>query len=125
MRKAQEAQKLPPRYDRHCRYLTKEQRAENEAAGLTWTIRFAMPVDGETVVHDEIHGDMVFKNSNLDDMIILKTSGLPPYHLAHLVDDHTMSITHVLRGDEWISSSPLHVQIYKALLSCSNSTWKR
>ncbi len=115
MRKAQEAQKLPPRYDRHCRYLTKEQRAENEAEGKTWTVRFAMPIDGETVVHDEIHGDMVFKNSNLDDMIILKTSGLPPYHLAHLVDDHEMGITHVLRGDEWISSSPLHVQMYEAL----------
>jgi len=114
MRKAQEAQKLPPRYDHHCRYLTKEQRAANEAAGITWTVRFAMPLDGETVVHDEIHGNMVFKNENLDDMIILKTSGLPPYHLAHLVDDHFMEITHVLRGDEWISSSPLHVQLYNA-----------
>ncbi len=115
MRKAQEVLKLPPRYDRHCRYLTKEQRAANEADGLTWTVRFAMPLDGETVVHDEIHSDMVFKNENLDDMIILKTSGLPPYHLAHLVDDHFMGITHVLRGDEWISSAPLHVQMYKAL----------
>ena len=115
MRKAQEAQKLPPRYDRHCRYLTKEQRAENETEGKTWTVRFAMPVDGDTVVHDELHGDMVFKNSNLDDMVILKSNGLAPYHLAHLVDDHEMGITHVLRGEDWISSAPLHVQIYKAL----------
>ncbi len=115
MRKQQEAQKLPPRYDRHCRYLTPEQRAQKEAEGATWTVRFAMPLDDETVVHDELHGDMVFQNANLDDMIILKTNGLPPYHLAHLVDDHFMGITHVLRGEEWISSAPLHVQIYKSL----------
>ncbi|GAC1456201.1 MAG: glutamate--tRNA ligase [Ktedonobacteraceae bacterium] len=115
MRKAQEAQKLPPRYDRHCRNLTKEQRAQKEAEGATWTVRFAMPFDGETIVHDELHGNMVFKNSNLDDMVILKSNGLAPYHLAHLVDDHEMNITHVLRGEDWISSAPLHVQIYNAL----------
>ncbi len=115
VRKEQEAKKLPPRYDRHCRYLTKEQRAEKEAEGATWTVRFAMPLDGETVVHDELHGDMVFKNSNLDDMVILKSNGLAPYHLAHLVDDHEMDITHVLRGEDWIPSAPLHVQIYNAL----------
>jgi glutamyl-tRNA synthetase len=115
MRTAQEAQKLPPRYDRLCRYLTVEERAAKEAAGETWTVRFAMPLDGETVVHDELHGDMVFKNSDLDDSIIMKTSGLPPYHLAHLVDDHLMGITHMLRGEEWISSAPRHVQIYQAL----------
>lgn len=115
MRKEQMAQKLPPRYDRHCRYLTAEQRAANEAAGITWTVRFAMPLDGETVVPDELHGNMVFKNSDLDDMIILKTNGLAPYHLAHLVDDHLMGITHVVRAEEWISSAPRHVQIYQAL----------
>jgi len=115
MRKAQEAQKLPPRYDRRCRYLTPEERAANEAAGQPWTVRFAMPLDGETVVHDQLHGDMVFKNSDLDDFIILKANGLAPYHLAHLVDDHLMGITHVLRGEEWISSAPRHVQIYQAL----------
>ena len=115
VRKAQEAQKLPPRYDRHCRYLTPEERAAQEAAGATWTVRFAMPLDGETVVHDQLHDDMVFKNSDLDDFIILKTNGLAPYHLAHLVDDHLMGITHVLRGEDWIPSAPRHVQIYKAL----------
>jgi glutamyl-tRNA synthetase len=115
MRKEQEAKKLPPRYDHHCRYLTAEERAANEAAGLTWTVRFAMPLDGETVVHDPLHGDMVFKNSDLNDMVILKSDGLALYHMAHLVDDHLMGITHVLRGEEWISSAPLHVQIYKAL----------
>ncbi len=115
MRKDQEAQKLPPRYDRRCRYLTPEERAANEAAGLPSTVRFAMPVEGETIVHDMVHGDMTFKNTDLDDMVILKSDGLALYHLAHLVDDHLMGITHVLRGEEWISSAPRHVQIYKAL----------
>ncbi len=115
MRAEQAAQKLPPRYDRHCRYLTAEERAANEAAGQTWVVRFAMPVDGETVVHDELHGDITFNNADIDDTIILKSNGYPPYHLAHLVDDHLMGITHVLRGEEWISSAPRHIQIYKAL----------
>jgi glutamyl-tRNA synthetase len=114
MRKAQEAQKLPPRYDRHCRYLSAEERAAYEADGQTWTVRFAMPTEGETVVHDELHGDIVFQNANLDDAIILKSDGLPTYHLA-LVDDHLMGVTHILRGEEWISSAPLHVQIYEGL----------
>ena len=115
VRKEREAQKLPPRYDRHCRYLSAAERAANEAAGLSWTVRFAMPLDGETVVHDALHGDMVWQNVNLDDMIILKSDGLPTYHLAHIVDDHLMDMTHVLRGEEWISSAPLHAQIYEAL----------
>src|SRR5690349_24562102 len=115
MRKQQEAQKLPPRYDRRCRYLSDEERAANDAAGLKWVVRFAMPLDGETVVHDELRGDIVFKNADLDDTIILKSNGLAPYHLAYIVDDHLMGITHVLRGDDWIPSAPRHVQIYKAL----------
>src|SRR5215467_14991002 len=115
MRKEQMAQKLPPRYDRRCRYLTKEQRAANDAAGLTWVVRFAMPLDGETVVHDELHGDITFQNADIDDTVILKTDGLPTYHLAHIVDDHLMGVTHLLRAEEWISSAPLHVHIWKAL----------
>ncbi len=115
MRKEQEAQKLPPRYDRHCRYLTDEERAANEAAGKTWVVRFAMPLEGETVVRDGLRGTVTFKNSDIDDTVLLKTDGLPTYHLAHIVDDHMMEITHVLRGEEWISSAPRHVQIYKAL----------
>lgn len=115
MRKSQEAQKLPPRYDRRCRFLSAEERAANEAAGRTWVVRFAMPLEGDTVVHDELHGDITFKNSDIDDVVILKTDGLPTYHLAHIVDDYLMKITHVLRGEEWIASAPRHVQIYKAL----------
>jgi glutamyl-tRNA synthetase len=115
MRKEQEAQKLPPRYDRRCRYLSPEERAALEAAGHGWTVRFAMPLEGETVVHDELHGDIVFKNADLDDAVILKSDGYPTYHLANVIDDHLMGITHVLRGEEWIASAPRHVQIYRAL----------
>ena len=115
MRKEQQAQKLPPRYDHRCRYLTPEQRAANEAEGQRWTVRFAMPLEGETVVHDELRGDMVWQNTNIDDAIILKANGLPTYHLAHVVDDHLMNITHLIRAEEWISSAPLHVQIWRAL----------
>jgi glutamyl-tRNA synthetase len=115
MRKEQMAKKLPPRYDRRCRYLSDAERAANDAAGLTWVVRFAMPVDGETVVHDELHGDITFKNADLDDNVILKSDGLPTYHLAHIVDDHLMGITHLLRAEEWISSAPRHVQIWQAL----------
>jgi glutamyl-tRNA synthetase len=115
MRKEQQAQKLPPRYDRHCRYLTSEERAANEAAGLKWVVRFAMPTEGETVVHDELHGDIVFNNADIDDTVILKSDGLPTYHLAHIIDDHLMGITHLLRAEEWISSAPRHWQIWKAL----------
>jgi len=114
MRAEQAAKKLPPRYDRHCRYLTPEERAANEVAGLRYTVRFVMPTTGETVVHEELHGDIVFNNADLDDLILLKSDGYALYHLAHLVDDHLMNITHVLRGEEWISSAPLHVQIYRA-----------
>jgi glutamyl-tRNA synthetase len=115
MRKEQMAKKLPPRYDRRCRYLSNEERQANEEAGLTWVVRFAMPLDGETVVHDELHGDITFKNADIDDTVILKTDGLPTYHLAHIVDDHLMGITHMLRAEEWISSAPRHVQIWHAL----------
>ncbi len=115
VRKEQMAQKLPPRYDRRCRYLSEEERAANDAEGLTWTVRFAMPLEGETVLHDELHGDISFKNADIDDFIVLKSDGLPTYHLAHIVDDHLMEITHLLRAEEWISSAPRHIQIWKAL----------
>lgn len=115
MRKEQQAQKLPPRYDHRCRYLTAEQRAANEAEGQRWTVRFSMPLEGETVVHDELRGDIVWQNANIDDTILLKANGLPTYHLAHIVDDHLMGITHLIRAEEWISSAPLHIQIWRAL----------
>lgn len=115
MRKEQQAQKLPPRYDHRCRYLTAEERAAREADGLKWTVRFAMPTEGETIVQDELRGAITFRNTDIDDTILLKSNGLPTYHLAHVVDDHLMEITHLIRAEEWISSAPLHVQIWKAL----------
>jgi glutamyl-tRNA synthetase len=115
MRNEQIAQKMPPRYDRRCRYLSEEERAANDAAGLPWVVRFAMPLEGETVVHDELHGDITFKNADIDDTVVLKSDGLPTYHLAHIVDDHLMEVTHLLRAEEWISSAPRHIQIWKAL----------
>ena len=114
MRREQMANKQPLGYDRRCRTLTPEQRAANEAAGLTPVIRFKMPLDGETILHDVIRGDITVKNSQIQDPVLLKSDGLPTYHLANVVDDHFMKITHILRADEWISTAPLHINLYKA-----------
>jgi glutamyl-tRNA synthetase len=114
VRKAQQARKEPPRYDRHCRDLTLEQRADFEASGVKPVVRFKTPLDGETITHDELRGTVVFQNSTLDDFVILKSDGFPTYHLAAMVDDHLMQITHVLRGDEWLPSAPRHFLIYQA-----------
>ncbi|NDJ54387.1 MAG: glutamate--tRNA ligase [Chloroflexi bacterium] len=77
-------------------------------------VRFKMPLDGQTVVHDEIRGDIVFENADLPDLVLLKSDGLPTYHLANVVDDHAMQISHILRADEWIPTAPLHAQLYRA-----------
>ncbi len=114
VRKAQQARKEPPRYDRRCRELTPEQGAESESSGARPVVRFKTPLDGETVTHDELRGTVVFQNSTLDDFVILKSDGFPTYHLAAMVDDHLMEITHVLRGDEWLPSAPRHFLIYQA-----------
>ncbi|MEW5987353.1 MAG: glutamate--tRNA ligase [Chloroflexota bacterium] len=103
-----------PGYDRRCRALTPEQVAEKEAAGLEYVIRFKMPIEGVTVVPDAIRGDITFDNSQITDFVLLKSNGLPTYHLAHVVDDHFMAITHIMRADEWINTAPLHVQIWQA-----------
>jgi glutamyl-tRNA synthetase len=112
--KQREKLKLAPGYDRHCRNMTAAQVAEQEARGLKPVIRFKMPMDGETVVHDQVLGEVVFDNSKQQDMIILKSDGFPTYHLAHVVDDHLMDISHVMRANEWFSSFPLHWQIWQA-----------
>jgi len=102
-------------YDRHCRYLTAEERAEREAQGLTSVIRFKIqPLEGQTKFHDLIRGDITFENSELDDIVLLKSDGYPTYHLANIVDDHLMKISHVMRADEWLSSTPRHVLLYQA-----------
>ena len=114
VRKAQQARKEPPRYDRHCRDLTPEQRAEAEASGVTPVVRFKTPLTGETVAHDVLRGEIVFKNETLDDFVLMKSDGYPTYHLAAIVDDHLMEITHVIRSDEWLPSAPRHFLIYQA-----------
>ena len=102
-------------YDRHCRYLTADERAEREARGLASVVRFKIePLEGQTRFHDLIRGDITFENSELDDIVLMKSDGYPTYHLANIVDDHLMKISHVMRADEWLSSTPRHVLLYQA-----------
>jgi glutamyl-tRNA synthetase len=115
MRQEQMKRKQPPGYDRRCRHLTREQRAELKASGVTPVVRFKSPFEGQTSLHDLIRGEIVFENSTLDDFVLLKSDGYPTYHLANIVDDHRMEISHVLRADEWLSSTPRHVLLYQAL----------
>ena len=102
-------------YDRHCRDLSLAERTKLEAQGITPVIRFKTPLKGETRFNDLIKGEMVFDNSTLDDFVLLKSDGYPTYHLANIVDDHFMEISHVLRAEEWLSSTPRHVLLYRAL----------
>ncbi|MCA9991443.1 MAG: glutamate--tRNA ligase [Ardenticatenaceae bacterium] len=101
-------------YDRRYRDYPPEKVAALEAAGHPYVIRFKMPLDGTSVVPDLLRGDVVFENVQLTDFVLLKSNGLPTYHLAVVVDDHFMKISHVTRGIEWLSTAPLHVQLYKA-----------
>jgi glutamyl-tRNA synthetase len=114
VRKAQQARKEPPRYDRHCRELTPEQRADALASGVTPVVRFKTPLTGETRTLDALRREVVFQNSTLDDFVMLKSDGYPTYHLAAIVDDHLMEITHVLRDESWLPSAPRHFLIYQA-----------
>jgi glutamyl-tRNA synthetase len=115
MRREQIKRKQPPGYDRTCRDLTPEERAKKEAEGVIPVVRFKTPLTGQTRFVDKIWGDVVFENSTLDDFVLLKSDGYPTYHLANVVDDHEMKITHVIRAEEWLSSTPRHVLLYEAL----------
>jgi glutamyl-tRNA synthetase len=101
-------------YDRHCRYLTPAQRVEQEASGASSVVRFAMPLEGQTSFVDILRETRPVENSQIRDPILLKSDGFATYHLANVVDDHFMEITHILRGDEWLNSLPLHVNLYLA-----------
>ena len=114
VREEQQARKEPPGYDRHCRALSPETIEANLTAGLPFVIRFKTPREGETRVHDMIRGEILYQNATLEDLVLLKSDGFPTYHLANVVDDHLMRITHILRGDEWIPTAPLHVLLYQA-----------
>jgi len=115
VRKERQARKESGGYDRHCRQLTAKQQQQYEAQGITPVVRFKTPVEGTTQFHDKIRGNIVVQNHTLDDMVLLKSDGFPTYHLANIVDDHLMGITHVLRADEWLPSVPRHVLLYEAL----------
>jgi glutamyl-tRNA synthetase len=115
LREQQKANNLPPSYDRRCRNLPVDVAAQRVAAGEKHVIRLKAPFHGNTVFKDLIRGVIDYQNRVLDDMVLLKGDGFPTYHLANVVDDHDMQITHVLRGDEWVPSTPRHVLIYQAL----------
>jgi glutamyl-tRNA synthetase len=114
MRAAQQAAGRSTGYDRRCRRLTAVDVAAREQAGAGYVIRLKMPLDGETIVPDLIRGNITFQNSQLNDEVLLKSDGLPTYHLAHVVDDHFMETSHIMRSDEWLSIAPLHVNLFRA-----------
>jgi glutamyl-tRNA synthetase len=115
VRAEQVRRKEPPRYDRRCRNLSEAERKEEEARGIVPVVRFKTPLSGRTEFDDVVRGHVVFENETLDDYILLKSDGFPTYHLANVVDDHLMAITHVLRADEWLPSTPRHLLLYGAL----------
>jgi glutamyl-tRNA synthetase len=114
MRKSQIAAKLPPRYNGAHRELPQAQIDSFLAEGRPYVIRLKVPVEGETTFRDELRGPVSFAHNNVDDQVLLKSDGFPTYHLANVVDDHLMRITDVIRAEEWISSTPKHVLLYKA-----------
>ena len=101
-------------YDKHCLHLSPEEVQANLAAGIPFVIRQNNPAEGTTTFHDELYGDITVENAELDDMILIKSDGYPTYNFANVVDDHTMNITHVVRGNEYLSSSPKYVRLYEA-----------
>ncbi|MCK5416832.1 glutamate--tRNA ligase [Candidatus Parcubacteria bacterium] len=114
MRENQQAKKLPPRYDRTCRDLSKQEIEERIKNGEKYVIRQKMPKSGEVVVNDELRGEIKFKAEELEDHVLIKSDGMPTYQFAVVIDDHSMEITHVLRGEEWIPSFPKNILLYKA-----------
>ncbi|OJF77548.1 MAG: glutamate--tRNA ligase [Treponema sp. CETP13] len=115
IRLIQQKNKMPPGYDRNCRHLTPEEVQENLDKGIPHVIRLKVPLEGVTKFRDALLGDIEWKNEDISpDPILLKSDGFPTYHLANIIDDHFMKITHVMRAQEWIPSTPLHVQLYRA-----------
>jgi glutamyl-tRNA synthetase len=100
-------------YDRHCRNIPADDAKRRVSAGEPNVVRMKIPDDGEITFHDEVRGDVTFAFGTLDDQVLLKTDGFPTYHLAVVVDDHTMEISHVIRGEEWLPSTPKHILLYR------------
>ena len=101
-------------YDKHCLHLSKEEIEANLAAGKPYVVRINMPTEGTTTFHDEIYGDITVPNAELDDMILIKSDGYLTYNFANVIDDHLMNITHVVRGNEYLSSAPKYNRLYEA-----------
>ena len=101
-------------YDKHCLHLSKAEVEENLTAGMPYVIRVNMPTEGTTTFHDDIYGNITVPNAELDDMILIKSDGFPTYNFANVVDDHLMEITHVVRGNEYLSSAPKYNRLYEA-----------
>jgi glutamyl-tRNA synthetase len=114
LRAEQKAAKQQFGYDRHCRGLDRDDARRRIDAGEPHVIRLAMPTSGEAVAHDLLRGEISIANAQVDDQVLLKSDGHPTYHLANVVDDHLMEITHVIRAEEWISSLPKHIRLYEA-----------
>lgn len=115
MRAQQQAKKMPPMYDGICRKLDRDESAKRVKTGEKHTVRLKVKKDGTTSFHDLIRGDISFENKLIDDQVILKSDEFPTYHLGVVVDDYLMKISHVIRGEEWISSTPKHIMLYEAL----------
>ncbi len=113
MRAQQMAAKQPPKYDGRCAKLTQAECAERDAKGISHVVRMMVPNEGVCVVQDTLRGPIEFEYSVVDMQVLMKSDGLPTYHLANVVDDHLMGITHVMRGEEWISSAPKHLLLYQ------------
>ncbi|MDX9993411.1 MAG: glutamate--tRNA ligase [Anaerolineales bacterium] len=114
VRQEQMAAKQNPRYDGHCRALDPDEARRRAQSGEKFVIRFKMPKEGSITATDLLRGPITTENAALDDSVLLKSDGLPTYHLAAMVDDHLMGITHVIRGSEWLPSMPLHVHVIRA-----------
>ena len=115
MRAEQTRRKQPPGYDRHCRNLNQEEKDKKEAEAIIPVVRFKSPLEGQIRFNDLIRGEVVFENATIDDFVLLKSDGYPTYHLASVVDDHLMAISHVLRAEEWLPSPPRHLMLYQVL----------
>lgn len=113
MREEQQKNHQAPKYDGHCKHLSEEEVQQKLASGERHVIRMRMPENKEVIIHDVIKGDVVYNTKDLDDQVLMKSDGLPTYHLAVVVDDHSMGITHVVRGDEWLPSTPKHLLLYE------------
>lgn len=114
VRKVQREQGAFVGYDRHCRGIDPADSNRRAEAGEAFVVRMKMPTEGDTVIRDRLRGDVRFENKQIDDQVLLKSDGFPTYHLANVVDDHEMQVTHVIRAEEWLVSTPKHEVLYEA-----------